>query len=587
MKKSACFLALALLMAASGWAADKVRPNIVILVADDWGFSDVGAFGSEISTPHIDELARKGMRFSNFHVAASCSPTRSMLLTGVENHRNGVGNLLEAMPQEHLGKPGYQGSLNANVVTVATLLKDAGYRTSITGKWNVGSEPRNLPDQRGFDRSIVQGDTGSDNWEPDRRYLPHTDKVHWFENGKTAVMPKDYYSSQYFVDKTIEHLRAGANEGKPFFAYVGFQANHVPLQAPREFIDKYKGVYKDGWTALRTARRDKAAALGLIPKDTPMVTMGTTADWNALSASDKLYEARRMEVYAGMADAMDFHVGRLIAHLKQTGDYDNTVFVFLSDNGSEGSDYHEAWPWLVLNYSQDINRLGGKGAYDFVGPSWASASASPLSTYKFYAGEGGLRTPLIISGVPGMAHNAVQPALAHVTDIVPTLLDLAQVPSPGNTYKSQTIEPITGHSLLPALRGEHQPIHAADEPIGYELSGNQALFKGTLKIVMNLPPVGDGKWHLYDLSVDPGETNDLQTTLPADFKTMLSDFNGYAKSHGVLPMPEGYSPSRQVMINSFINYWYPAYRNTVAGGLVAIVAVIVAWVTVRRRRAAA
>lgn len=587
MKKTACFLALALLICTSGWAANKARPNIVVLVADDWGFSDVGAFGSEISTPHIDALAREGMRFSNFHVAASCSPTRSMLLTGIDSHRNGVGNLLEAMPQEHLGKPGYQGSLNPNVVTIATLLKDAGYRTSITGKWNVGSEPRNLPDQRGFDQSIVQGDTGSDNWEPDRRYLPHTAKVHWFENGKTAVMPKDYYSSQYFVDKTIEHLRAGAGDGKPFFAYVGFQANHVPVQAPREFIDKYQGVYKDGWTALRTTRRDKAAALGLIPKNTPMVTMGTTADWNALSASDKLYQARRMEVYAGMADAMDFHVGRLIAHLKQTGDYDNTVFVFLSDNGSEGSDYREARPWLAFTYNQDIDRLGGKGAYDFVGPSWASASASPLNTYKFYAGEGGIRTPLIISGVPGMAHNAVQATLTHVTDIVPTLLDLAQVPHPGKTYQGQSIEVITGRSLLPALRNETQRVHAADEAIGYELSGNQALFKGTLKVVKNLAPVGDGQWHLYDLSVDPGETNDLQNTLPADFKTMVSDFDAYAKSHNVLPMPEGYSPTRQVMINSFINYWYPAYRNTVLGGLAAAVAIIAVLVRVRRRKATA
>ena len=169
MKKFIFLLTLAALAAAPVCAADKARPNIVVLVADDWGFSDVGAFGGEIATPHLDELARKGVRFSNFHVAASCSPTRSMLLTGVDNHRNGVGNLREAMPQEHMGKPGYQGSLNTNVVTIATLLKDAGYRTSITGKWNVGSEPRNLPDQRGFDRSIVQGDTGSDNWEPAKR----------------------------------------------------------------------------------------------------------------------------------------------------------------------------------------------------------------------------------------------------------------------------------------------------------------------------------------------------------------------------------------------------------------------------------
>jgi arylsulfatase/uncharacterized sulfatase len=576
-------LALATLLPDTSLAADAARPNFVVLVADDWGFSDVGSFGGEISTPHIDELARKGMRFSNFHVAASCSPTRSMLLTGVDNHRNGIGNLREAMPREHFGKPGYQGTLNPNVVTIATLLQDAGYRTSITGKWNIGSEPRNLPDQRGFDRSIVQGDTGSDNWEPAKRYLPHTPKVEWFENGKPAVMPTDYYSSQYFVDKTIEHLRAGGSENKPFFAYVGFQANHVPLQAPREFIDKYEGKYKDGWTALRTARRDRAAALGLVPAGTPMVTMKTTPDWDRLSEPEKRYEARRMEVYAGMADAMDFHIGRLISHLKQTGQYDNTVFVFLSDNGSEGSDYAEARLWLAMNYSQDIIRLGGKGAYGVTGPGWASASASPLSTYKFYAGEGGVRTPLIISGVPGMAPNSVMHGLTHVKDIVPTLLELAQVAAPGTSYRSQPIEPITGRSLLPKLKGEAAPVHPADEAIGYELSGNQALFKGNLKLVKDLPPVGDGQWHLYDLTTDPGETIDLQTKLPHEFKTMQADFEAYAKSHGVLPMPEGYRPARQVMINTFINYWFPAYRGVALAGFLSV-ATILAFFVHRRRR---
>ena len=575
-------LALAALLPNASLAAGPVRPNIVVLVADDWGFSDVGSFGGEISTPHIDELAQKGMRFSNFHVAASCSPTRSMLLTGVDNHRNGIGNLLEAMPREHLGKPGYQGTLNPNVVTIATLLRDAGYRTSITGKWNVGSEPRNLPDQRGFDRSIVQGDTGSDNWEPAKRYLPHTPKVEWFENGKPAVMAAHYYSSQYFVDKTIEHLRAGASENKPFFAYVGFQANHVPLQAPREFIDKYEGKYKDGWTALRTARRDRAAVLGLVPAGTPMVTMKTTPDWNKLSEPERRYEARRMEVYAGMADAMDFHIGRLIDHLKQTGQYDNTVFVFLSDNGAEGSDYAEAKLWLAMNYNQDINRLGGKGAYGVAGPGWASASASPLRTYKFYAGEGGIRTPLIISGVPGMAPNSVMHGLTHVKDIVPTLLELAQIAVPGTSYKNLPIEPITGRSLLPKLKGEAAPVHPEDEAIGYELSGNQALFKGNLKLVKDLPPVGDGQWHLYDLITDPGETIDLKTKLPDAFKTMQADFEAYAKSHGILPMPDGYRPARQVMINTFINYWFPAYRDVALAVFLSAAAILA--IFVRRRR---
>lgn len=584
MKYKWLVLALALGACLGALAADRGRPNIVVLVADDWGFSDVGSFGGEIATPNIDALAQQGVRFSNFHVAASCSPTRSMLMTGVDNHRNGVGNLLEAMPSEHLGQPGYQGSLTPQVVTVATLLQDSGYRTYIAGKWNVGTERYNLPDQRGFDRSIVQGDTGSDNWEPAQRYLPHTAKVDWFEDGKEAVMPKEYYSSQYFVDRTIDYLRSGAKDGKPFFAYVGFQANHVPLQAPPEFIDKYKGKYKDGWTALREARRNKAAELGLIPKGTPMVRMNTTGDWNALSEKDKLYEQRRMEVYAGMADAMDFHVGRLIAHLKQSGEYANTVFVFLSDNGAEASDYADAQPWLWTQYTQDIDRLGGKGAYGIMGPSWASAAASPLSTYKFYAGEGGIRTPLIISGVAGIQANQVQHSLTHVTDIVPTLLELAQVPLPGIRYKGQTIEPIAGTSLMPVLRGEAQLAHPATQAIGYELSGNLALFKGDLKLVKNLPPVGDGAWHLYDLRTDPGETHDLQTQLPQDYQAMQVDYDLYAKAHGVLPIPDGYSPARQVRLNSLRNYWIPAYGVKLVLALFGLIAVGLLWVRLRRRR---
>ena len=559
MKNKMLVLVLTMWTCASLMAADKVRPNIVVLVADDWGFSDVGSFGGEISTPHIDALARNGVRFSNFHVAASCAPTRSMLLTGVDNHRNGVGNLKETMPPEHLGKPGYQGSLNANVVTVATLLQDSGYRTYITGKWNVGSERYNLPDKRGFDRSIVQGDTGSDNWDPTQRYLPHSAKVDWFENGKETAMPKEYYSSQYFIDRTIDYLSAGAKDAKPFFAYVGFQANHVPLQAPREFIDKYKGKYKDGWTALRESRRNKAAELGLIPPGTPMARMNTTRDWDALSDQDKLYEQRRMEVYAGMADAMDFHVGRLITHLKRTGEYDNTVFMFLSDNGSEGSDYAEAQLWLKTQYTQDIDKLGGKGAYGIMGPSWASAAASPLNTYKFYAGEGGIRTPLIISGVAGVRANQVQQSLTHVTDIMPTLLELAGVPLPGNQYKNQTIEPVAGTSLLPLLQGKSQRAHPATQAIGYELSGNLALFKGDMKLVKNLPPVGDGQWHLHDLGKDPGETTDLQAQMPDLFKAMQSDYETYAKAHGVLPMPDGYNPTKQVFLNSMTHYWLPTY----------------------------
>lgn len=566
------------------------QPNIVVLVADDWGFTDLGAFGGEISTPHLDALAMRGMRFSNFHVAASCSPTRSMLLTGVDSHRNGVGNLIEAMPPEHVGRPGYQGSLNQNVVTVASLLQSSGYRTYITGKWNVGSEPYNLPNRRGFDRSLIQGDTGSDNWVPSQRYLPHSARVEWFEDGKDAVMPSEFYSSEYFVDRMLGYIETDTRKDKPFFAYIGFQANHVPLQAPRSFIDKYKGRYQGGWTAMREARAAKAAAMGLLPnapKVTVMVTPNTTTDWNALSPKNRAHMEREMEVYAGMAEAMDHHVGRLVDALRKNGELDNTVFVFLSDNGPEGSDYAEAQLWLRTHYTRDTDKLGGKGAYGVVGPSWASASASPLSTYKFYAGEGGIRTPMFIAGPHISGAAQISHSLTHVTDIAPTLLGLAGVATPTGLYQGKTVEPIAGRSLLPLLTGQASAVRGPQEPLGYELSGNLAVFKGTLKLSKNLPPLGDGQWHLYDLAQDPGETTDLQSTMPDVFAAMRADYARYAQEHGVLPMPDGYSPQRQVLINSFRHYWLPAYGPMAAVSGVVLVGAIAGLALWRRRSKAA
>lgn len=567
-------------------AADKPRPNIVLLLADDWGFSDVGAYGGEIATPNLDALARQGVRFSNFHVTASCSPTRSMLLTGVDNHRNGVGNMPENIPQSHLGQPGYLGVLDRNVVTIASMLRDGGYHTYVAGKWHLGSETHNLPGARGFERSFIQADSGSDNWE-DRVYLDIKDRVYWFENGKPATIPKDFYSSTYYTDKAIHYIGANAGDGRPFFAYVAYQSNHIPLQAPQSFVDKYKGAYKDGWTVLRQRRRAKAIELGLIPKDAPMATMATTRDWDALSEKEKAYESRRMEVYAAMADAMDHEVGRLIAYLRSIDQYDNTVFVFLSDNGAEASDPYTvllARLWLDWQYSRDIDKLGAKGAYTIIGPSWASAAVSPLSTYKFYGGEGGLRVPLIFSG-PGIRQNLIRNAFTHVSDIVPTVLAVAGVaPHPG-TYQGKPVERMAGTSLLPLLRGEADHAHGPEEAIGYELSGSAALFKGDFKLVKVLPPVGDGQWHLYNLQTDPGEVNDLGPQMPERFKAMLADYEHYAQTHGVLPMPDGYDPIRQVRNNALINVYLPRLRGA-APVLLAGTALLVTLIMWRRRRAA-
>lgn len=336
---------------------------------------------------------------------------------------------------------------------------------------------------------------------------------------------------------------------------------------------------------MRQARRDKAAALGLIPAGAPFTTMATSARWNTLSEKERRHQAREMEVYAAMADAMDQHVGRLVAHLKSTGQYDNTVFVFLSDNGPEGSDYAQAQLWLMTQYSQDTERLGGKGAYGIPGPGWASASAAPFDTYKFYAGEGGIRVPLIIAGVPGMAANQIQRSLTHVNDIVPTLLALAGLTHPGTRYKDRIVEPLVGRSLLPVLTGQAQSVYPANTPIGYEMAGNAALFKGRLKLVKNMPPVGDNAWHLYDLDTDPGETQDLRDRLPTEFVAMQADYAAYAKANGVLPIPAGYDPVWQVTFNSVSTYWIPAYRTHAMVGLSGMVLVALWWWRRRRLRA--
>lgn len=575
--------------------ASTERPNIVLLLADDWGFSDVGAYGGEIDTRHLNTLAREGARFSNFHVSASCSPTRAMLLTGVDNHLNGVGNMRESIPHSHMGKPGYLSVLNNEVVTVATLLRDGGYRTYVAGKWHVGHELHNLPPARGFDRSIVQADSGSDNWETAKRYLDLSDQVNWYEDGKVATMPHDFYSSSYFVDRMISYINADDSLGRtapqkahqPFFAFVSFQANHIPVQAPQAFIDKYKGRYDKGWTALRQARRDKAIELGIVPKDTRLADMKTTTSWDALRPEEKRYQARRMEVYAGMADAMDHEVGRLIANLKERGEFERTVFIFLSDNGAEASDPYATLVgrlWLDWNYERGIDQLGAKGAYSIIGPSWASAAASPLKTYKFYSGEGGIRVPLVISGVPGMKRNQIHHSLSHVNDIAPTLLALAQLEAPGTHYKGMAIHPMTGANLLPVLMGDSQRVHPVDHVIGYELSGNQAVFKGDFKLIKNIPPVGDGQWRLYDIIKDPGETRDLQIDMPDTFVAMQADYATYAKAHGVLPMPEGYDPITQVIINALINVYLPRLQRA-AWPLAGVILVVMGLLIWRRRRA--
>jgi len=594
-RRIAALLALSVvtpLHAAPASAAPR-QPNIVILLADDWGFSDVGAFGAEFATPHIDALAHAGVRFANFHVAGSCSPTRAMLQTGVMNHRAGLGNMPETIPDAHRGKPGYDTVMNFRVVTIAERLGAAGYRTYLTGKWHLGSDAKRLPEARGYDRAFSLADAGADNFEQ-RPIEGMYDTAAWTENGKPATLPKDYYSSTFVVGKMIDYIEKDRPSGKPFFASINFLANHIPVQAPDSDIARYSAMYKDGWTKLREARARRAAALGIMPAGAPMVTMKTTPDWLRLDAEERAAQVRVMQAYAGMATAMDREVGRLVAHLKATGDYDNTIFVFLSDNGAEPTNpYSIRRNRLFLNMQYDTStaNIGRRGSFSAIGPGWASAAASPLSGYKFSATEGGLRVPLIVAwpGNRAIRAGSISHGFAHVTDIVPTLAELAGVSIHGGRWQERPSEPVTGRSLVPMLEGGSGSVHG-DAPLGYELSGNAALFRGDYKLVRNLPPTGDGRWRLYDLKSDPGETHDLAAAMPDRFAAMMADYRAYAKANGVLDMPPGYTADAQ--INAYA--WKQQGRKRAiqaglwAGAIVAALALLIwGWRRKRRTRAAA
>ena len=529
------------------------RPNVVLILADDLGFTDIAPFGSEIDTPNIARLAASGLSFTNYHTAANCAPARAMLLTGVDSHRNGVPNIPESIPPEQLAYDHYQGVLSQNVVTLASLLRDSGYHTYMTGKWHLGHTPELLPSARGFERTIAMADTGADNWEQ-RTYLPIYDEAHWYADGEKHTLPDDFYSSEYFIDKTIEFISANESDDKPFFAYIPFQAVHMPVQAPREFSDKYSGIYDQGWTVMREQRRLAAEDAGVIPENTEVIVTPGTLEWNALTQEQRDHHARRMEVYAGMVDAMDMHIGRLMTYLEGIGEYENTIFIFTSDNGAEGSPLINSTgnsvldPWFErVGYETGIENLGEKGSWVGIGPSNATIAASPLAYYKFHANEGGLRVPLVMSG-PGISQRGeLSDEFVFVTDLAPTILNLAGVDDHGGSWQTREVEPIVGKDFSSYLKGQAGPIHTASEPIGYEMGGSGALFKGDYKIVINKFEQNESEWHLFNIKTDPGEANDLAEAEPELLAEMLADYEQWASSNNVLPMPEGYNRARTIL----------------------------------------
>nr|WP_070959710.1 arylsulfatase [Hyphomonas sp. Mor2] len=559
---------------ATGAAQEATPPNVVVMLVDDAALMDFGIYGGEARTPNIDKLARRGAMFTQYRTSPLCSPSRAMLLTGMDNHLTGIATIPEVLPPEHVGQPGYSMALEPGVLTLAARLKPEGYQTFMTGKWHMGSGQNDLPSAHGFDRSFALDASGADNWE-DKSYMPYYHDAPWYEDGKAAALPDDFYSSEFIVDKMISYLD-GADREQPFFAFLGFQAIHIPVQAPPEFTANYDGVYDEGWHVLRDARHQKAMALGLIPDGAPLAPMPEgSRDWDELSDADRTVYAARMQVNAGMMEAMDLHIGRLVEHLKQTGTYENTIFVITSDNGPEhnrGDNDSRLALWMRFNgYHVDLEGVGEQGSWGFIGPEWANAAASPGALYKFYMAEGGIRAPLILAG-PGIQAQQVD-AMALVSDVAPTLLDMID--------PAIEAEAMTGRSLLPLLIGEQSHVYSPDEAIGMEVSGNSALYKGDFKITRHMPPTGDATWRLYNMASDPGETRDLSEAMPDKKAELLADYQAYATRVGVLEMPDGYDSFEQIEANTLAKLRKQYGWIVLLAGLVVLLLLYGLWRLIR------
>lgn len=529
-------LVLTLNLGTQSALAAETRPNILLIVVDDMGYSDLGAFGGEIKTPNIDSLAAAGVKFTDFYVGPTCSPTRSMLMSGNDNHIAGLGNMREALTPNQVGQPGYEGYLNDRVVSVAELLRDAGYHTYMAGKWHLGEEPEHDPSRRGFEKSftLLQGGAShfDDEWMMYANYTPT-----YRENGVRVHVPPGFYSTQFYTDKIIKYLDEQEDK-KPFFAYLSFTAVHDPLHLPDDWLDRYDGVYDGGYNSLRKQRLARMKKLGIIPKEASLGPwLAMVPRWEELNAEQQEKEARRMEIYAAMVSNVDFHVGRLLNYLEKAGQKKNTLVIFFSDNGANGLEMH-MYPgtdnaWVERNSDNRLSNWGRRGSRIAQGPGWAQASSTPFRLFKAFIAEGGIRSPLIING-PGVARaGETIHAVSHVMDIAPTLLHIAGTEYP-STYHGRSVVPIRGKSMLPLLNKRSAVVRGPDEAIAWEFNDWRAIRIGDFKATWISRPFGTSEWQLFDLAADPGEKMDLSGQKPGVTKQLVSAWAEYAKDVGVV-----------------------------------------------------
>jgi len=521
-------------------AALSKQPNILLVMADDMGWTDIGSFGSEIDTPNLDALARQGVKFTDFHVSVSCSPTRSMLLSGTDNHLAGLGNMGEMLTPEQRGKPGYEGYLNDRVVSLAEVLRSGGYHTYMAGKWHLGHDPDNFPHARGFERSFSMLFGGASYWSDMSGLLAVHEEIaeYVIDDKRLEELPGDFYATRSYTDFLIESIRENRGDGKPFLAYLAFTTPHDPMHVPEPWLSKYRGNYDAGYEVLKAQRAEAAKKKGLVPESAPMpVRYEKVKAWDSLTKEEQAIGSRGMEVYAGMVNNMDYHYGRVVKFLKDIGEYDNTIVIFLSDNGPNPW-YSEDYPgnrgskWFA-QFDNSIDNIGHPMSHYAYGMGFGSASAGPLDLFKMTVAEGGIRSPLLIAG-PGVKGDHQVDAFGYVWDIMPTVLEMAGIPYPGK-YQGRQLERMRGKSLQGVLTGSTKAVYGADDLVGGEMQNGKWMRQGDFKAVSVAPPYGTGTWYLYNLADDPGETHDLAKAQPETLKKLQAAWDRYAEDVGVVP----------------------------------------------------
>jgi len=486
------------------------RPNILLIVADDLGYADLGVHGSDIGTPHLDALARRGLRFSQFHTAPLCSPTRAMLMSGNNNHVAGVARQHPVPPLEG-NQPGYEGHLSDRVAPLPALLREAGYHTYMAGKWHLGTDEETSPRAAGFDRSFGLVEGAASHF--DGRGFENAPSI-YREDGELAEWPEGAYSTALYTDRLIGYIEARRADGRPFFAYAAYTSPHWPLQVPADERNRYAGRYNEGYDVQRERNFSALQATGMVAPGIELRPRNTEVRlWAELDVESRRREARKMELYAAMVENLDFHVGRLLDYLLNAGLYDNTLIVFMGDNGADGIDFYNRGPYVDYvreHYPNRFEDWGGPDSFVAYDIPWAEASSAPFRLYKGYTSEGGIVAPLIIAGPGVAAADRISHSYLTAMDLAPTFLELAGAHYPDDG----SVRPMLGESLLPLLGGQVEDAHGDDYATVMEHRNQALLRQGRWKLTAVETPFEESRFELFDIAADPGETEDVSERHP-------------------------------------------------------------------------